>query len=230
MPENSGTETGAATYTQGQNVTLTALPGVGYTFINWTENGNQVSTSTSYEFTASENRTLTANFTPKSYSITASVQPENAGTITGSGTFTHGQNISLTATPGTGYVFSNWTENGSQVSTNSVYELTATENKTLIAIFTSTSSVPQLKENGVIILYPNPNNGQFTIQFDNSFSGEINVKISSVTGSIIKDFNILKLNQRYSVDIDLDNVAAGTYYVDLVTKNERITKKLIVNF
>ena len=134
-PENSGTITGADTYNYGQPVSLTAAPAEGYTFTDWTENGTQVSTDTAYSFTANGNRTLVANFTLISYSIAASVNPENSGTITGAGTFNYGQTVSLTATPAEGYTFTDWTESGTQVSTDATYSFTAYSDRTLVANF-----------------------------------------------------------------------------------------------
>jgi uncharacterized repeat protein (TIGR02543 family) len=134
-PENSGTITGAGTYDYAQAVSLTATPTEGYTFTNWTENGTQVSTDVTYSFTANGDRTLVANFSLNSYSITASVNPENSGTITGAGTYDYGQAVSLTATPIEGYTFTNWTENGTQVSTDATYSFTANGDRTLVANF-----------------------------------------------------------------------------------------------
>ena len=62
-PTNGGTVTGGGTYNQGQSCTVTATANSGYTFSNWTENGNAVSTEASYTFTVGGNRTLVANFT-----------------------------------------------------------------------------------------------------------------------------------------------------------------------
>ena len=61
-PEGSGTASGAGTYQQGTSVTVTAAPGEGYNFVKWTENGQTVSESTSYTFTVTGDRTLTAVF------------------------------------------------------------------------------------------------------------------------------------------------------------------------
>ena len=61
-PANGGTLSGGGTYTQGSNCTVTATANSGYTFTNWTENGNPVSTSASYTFTVVGDRTLVANF------------------------------------------------------------------------------------------------------------------------------------------------------------------------
>ena len=62
-PTDSGTVTGDGTYQQGQNCTLTATANTGYYFVNWTENGEVVSTDATYTFTVQADRTLVANFT-----------------------------------------------------------------------------------------------------------------------------------------------------------------------
>ncbi len=61
-PYSSGTVTGAGSYKIDSKVTLEAKPNSGYKFVNWTENGSTVSTSVSYSFTISSDRSLTANF------------------------------------------------------------------------------------------------------------------------------------------------------------------------
>ncbi len=62
-PAEGGTVTGGGTYQVGQSCTLTATANSGYTFTNWTENGNTVSTEASYTFTVNSDRDLVANFT-----------------------------------------------------------------------------------------------------------------------------------------------------------------------
>jgi hypothetical protein len=62
-PTDGGTVTGNGTYDQGQSCTVTATANSGYTFNNWTENGNAVSTNASYTFAVNADRTLVANFT-----------------------------------------------------------------------------------------------------------------------------------------------------------------------
>ena len=134
-PTNGGTVTGGGTYQQGQSCTVNATANTGYTFTNWTENGNVVSTNTNYTFTVNSNRTLVANFTAQSYTITATAEPSNGGTVSGGGTFNYGQSCTLTAVPATGYVFLNWTKQGQVVSTNATYTFTVTESATYQANF-----------------------------------------------------------------------------------------------
>lgn len=56
---------------KGSSITQTATPEAGYRFINWTENDSEVSTATSYTFTATANRTLQANFASNTVSLSA---------------------------------------------------------------------------------------------------------------------------------------------------------------
>ncbi len=135
-PTNGGTVTGGGTYQQGQQCTVSAIASNGYSFTNWTENGNVVSTNRNYTFTVTGNRTLVANFTQQNYTITVSANPGNGGTATGGGTYQQGQSCTVQATPNTGYTFTNWTENGNVVSTNANYTFTVTSSRTLVANFT----------------------------------------------------------------------------------------------
>ena len=137
-PTIGGSVTGGGTYNQGQSCTVTATPNAGYTFTNWTENGNVVSTNRNYTFTVTGNRTLVANFQaqPQNYNITVSANPSNGGSVAGGGTYQQGQSCTVTATANTGYAFANWTENGNVVSSQANYTFTVNGNRTLVANFT----------------------------------------------------------------------------------------------
>ena len=141
-PTQGGTISGAGSYQQGQTCTLTATANTGYTFSNWTENGTQVSTDATYSFTVTGNRNLVAHFTntPVNYTVNATANPVAGGTVSGAGSYQQGQTCTLTATANTGYEFVNWTENGTQVSTNATYSFTVTGNRTLVANFEEVSS------------------------------------------------------------------------------------------
>ena len=62
-PANGGTVTGGGTYKQGASCTVTALANKGYTFVNWIEGGNVVSTDANYTFNVTGNCNLVAKFT-----------------------------------------------------------------------------------------------------------------------------------------------------------------------
>lgn len=62
-PLLGGTTSGAGLFTSGASVTVKAVPASGYTFTNWTEGTNIVSTNANYMLNVTGNRTLVANFT-----------------------------------------------------------------------------------------------------------------------------------------------------------------------
>ena len=134
-PSNGGAVAGGGTYNYGQTCMLTAIPATGYEFVNWTKNGTQVSTNTNYSFTVTESAAYVAHFQSQSFTITATADPSNGGTVAGGGTYYYGQTCALTATPATGYEFINWTKNGTQVSTNTNYSFTVTESAAYVAHF-----------------------------------------------------------------------------------------------
>ncbi len=61
-PGGGGTTTGDGVYNNGTPVIVVASHNPGYAFVNWTENGVEVSASAVYPFTVNANRTLVANF------------------------------------------------------------------------------------------------------------------------------------------------------------------------
>ncbi len=163
-PAVGGTVTGAGEYNHGANVTLSASANEGYTFVNWTENGTQVSTSPNYSFTASADRTLVANFSLNSYVITASANPTVGGTITGVGEYSQGETVTLTAQPNLRYEFVNWKEGNTVVSTDPTYSFTATANRDLVAIFQSCNyDFSAVCSTGQTLYYNITNNNTHTV-------------------------------------------------------------------
>lgn len=141
-PIAGGITTGDGKFAQGSLTTVAATPNTGYTFVNWTENGNVVSISSSYPFTIAGNRKLEANFAPLpagQFAVILSSNPAAGGTNTGSGGYPGGSTVTVTATPNAGYRFVNWTEGVNIVSTSPGYQFVLTANRTLIANY---SAVP----------------------------------------------------------------------------------------
>ena len=154
-PLNGGTVTGGGTYQQGQSCSVTATANTGYSFSNWTENGTQVSTDANYTFTVNGNRNLMANFTAQNYTINVLANPSAGGSVSGGGSYTYGQTCTLTATANTGYTFSNWTANGSQVSTTANYSFIVNGNRNLVANFTVLPQAPTGAINGLFTINDN---------------------------------------------------------------------------
>lgn len=72
---------------------------------------------------------------PEKYTIALSVDPQGGGVASGGGQVNEGQNVTVTASPSSGYTFSGWKENGSIVSGNASYTFAATADRNLTAVF-----------------------------------------------------------------------------------------------
>ena len=94
-----------------------------------------MSTNAQYTFTVTETASYMAHFQQQTYTITATANPTNGGSVTGGGTYNHGQNCTLSAMPNEGYNFVNWTENGNAVSASAEYTFPVTANRNLVANF-----------------------------------------------------------------------------------------------
>ena len=69
------------------------------------------------------------------YSISISVSPTEGGTVSGSGQYEEGVTATVTAVANEGFRFLEWTEAGTQISTEASLTFTVTNDRTLTAIF-----------------------------------------------------------------------------------------------
>ena len=126
------------TYYRDTQVTLTAKAApTGYDFVGWYEGSNLVSTSLSFAVTLTANRTLVAKYKIKSYTVNATSEDTNKGTVSPAGqTVEHGANAIVVATPKPAYNFAGWYNGTTKVSSNASYTFAVTANISLTAKFT----------------------------------------------------------------------------------------------
>jgi len=143
-PSDGGSVAGAGTYPLGDTATVVATPNTGYAFVNWTEYGYEVSADASYSFSATQSRTLTANFIPtagETYVVSLGCWPLEGGSVSGNGSYAEGATATATAVPTTGYIFVNWTEWSAsewmfvEVSTDAVFSFVVSGDRNLRANF-----------------------------------------------------------------------------------------------
>ncbi|WP_051189462.1 ice-binding family protein [Daejeonella oryzae] len=163
-PAAGGITAGGGQFSAGSLVTVTASPNTGYTFVNWTDNGAIVSTSSSFQFLISGNRTLVANYrvVPASQlAVVLSSSPTAGGTTDGEGSYNSGSSVTVTSNPNPGYTFTNWTDKATGVvaSTSANYTFVLNANRTLVANFTiNTYTLTVNAVNGNVVKNPNQAN------------------------------------------------------------------------
>lgn len=132
VDETKGTVTGNdGQYEEGATATLTATAKRGYKFVNWTV-GETNYTENPLTLTVNSDLTVTANFEAlPAYTITATVNNETMGSVTGADTYYKGETVTLKATANTGHAFVDWS-NG---ATEPTLTFTATKDSTVQANF-----------------------------------------------------------------------------------------------
>lgn len=139
-PLLGGTTTGGGSFNSGASVTVRAVNNLGYTFTNWTEGANIVSTNANYTFNINGNKIFVANFAPVvvgQLQVMLSSNPLLGGTTDGEGSYNSGASVTVSALANNGYTFKNWTEGTNIVSSNANYTFNITANKTFVANFTA---------------------------------------------------------------------------------------------
>ncbi|MFO8067836.1 MAG: choice-of-anchor J domain-containing protein [Bacteroidales bacterium] len=178
-------------------------------------------TSTNQESASWEIDDILLSDAPNTCFISAGVSPANSGSVTGTGTFTYGETVVLTASAETDYSFVNWTENGTVVSTNPEYSFEATSDKNIVANFSNPVDVIDLNKDSDISIYPNPSQGIVVID-GNSIQ---KIEIFNVLGSLIKSINV----SSNKTILNLENFEKGIYIFKMITDQGITTSKVLLN-
>lgn len=156
--------------------------------------------------------------------ITANVNPENAGTISGLntlGNYNYNETVNLTANANFGYEFSNWTEEGSEVGDEANISFTATQPRDLVANFISIGNLQVTSDpEGASIYIDNVNSNQVTpFTFQDMETGDylITLKLDDFADTTINADVIIgqttNLDEVYMRDITPDVDVEITYEV-----------------
>lgn len=122
-----GTACCSGTYNYGQSLSITATPNYSYHFTQW----NDGNTDNPRTIAILGNSSFTAYFAINTYNIVASANNNTMGVVSGSGTYTHGQEVTIFASPNYGYHFVRWDDG----MTDNPRTITATSDGTFTAIF-----------------------------------------------------------------------------------------------
>ena len=147
-----GTEISTASLTYGQTYVFTAAPKPGYTFSNWTVNGESVSNDSMLTYTVLSDVNIVANFNVGTHMLTID-DSIKGGSISGiyTGIYDHGTMATLTASSTESYYsFSHWTINGRNAGTSDVLNLSIDSDMVISCVFTRDISA-QMDDQGKVV-------------------------------------------------------------------------------
>ena len=122
----------------------------------------------------------------------------------------------------------NWTEDGTEVSKDTIYSFTVTEDRTLVANFSDGTSILGIDNEIVLNIYPNPTSDFVNIKFGNLNVNTNNIDI--IMYDILGKASSVYRNESSTNEIQLDvsNINDGIYYLQVIVNGESlITKKII---
>lgn len=154
------------------------------------------------------------------YSVTANVLPEGSGYVTGTGLYSQGDTVTLTAFAVDSCRFVSWVRNGEIVSNEQEYSFIINDNISFTANFECGEEAVQYDEMSPIVVYPNPAIQNVTITGDCLVS----IKVFSLLGKeeIQKD-----TKGQNNVIINLSSLRNGIYIIEVKTLDDVIYKRLI---
>ena len=76
-------------------------------------------------------------------------------------------------------------------------------------------------------LYPNPNNGSFTVKFLSNSSNDIGVNVYDISGREVYKKSFSNTGN-FNENINLDNVQTGVYLVSIIDGTKKTMKKIII--
>ena len=172
-PSGSGTVSLSKTSaTIGDEITVTATPATGYKLKSIVTSPARTVTNNKFTMPAG-NVTVTVTFEKISYTITKTVTPSGAGTVTTSkASANFGDTITVSQTPASGYYFDGWETTPANLISSGQFTMPA-QNVTVKAKYLkrSTASVntKTLTSNGTVRLTISPDNAAYRHKYKLSF-------------------------------------------------------------
>lgn len=80
--------------------------------------------------------------------------------------------------------------------------------------------------NGHLNVYPNPNNGQFSVSYKGDSALE-KLSVFDITGRMVQSIDLQNANSE-TINVNLEGVSQGMYVLQIYTKNASVTKKIII--
>lgn len=88
-----------------------------------------------------------------------------------------------------------------------------------------TNSIPGVDAKNTTV-YPNPSSGSFTIESNNAFQAGTVITITNVLGAKVHEFTPAQGTQK--VDVTLEGIGAGIYFVNIINGKQTETTKIVV--
>ncbi len=213
-PEEGGLVDGAGEYEAGETVEISATAHPEWAFLYWADtSGMEVSDEAIYTFEMPENDLeLIAHFEQMTYTLNLLAEPVEGGETTGSGDYTAGEEVEITAIAFDEWEFINWTDlNDSIISELDTHTITMPDSAfTLIANFKFITTLHEQIDKSLLALYPNPTRDQITLELDEQLIGQ-RFRLLDQSGKL----RLSGIFESQKNSLSLEGLPAGIYLLEL---------------
>ena len=78
------------------------------------------------------------------------------------------------------------------------------------------------------MIYPNPNDGYFTIEFSSLITQNVQLKITNAIGELVFTDNLQSYIGEYKRQINLQDYSNGIYFLNIETQKGITNKKIVL--
>lgn len=97
-----------------------------------------------------------------------------------------------------------------------------------IKLTSSTTGVDEQEFTSSLNVYPNPSNGQVTINYESTNTDDVTVNVINTIGATVYTTGTISKANALNKNIDLSSLTKGVYMVNVVSKQGTATKKLVI--
>ena len=83
-----------------------------------------------------------------------------------------------------------------------------------------------LNTNAPYIFYPNPSTHSLSVKFESNKEEVINIVIKDLNGRIVKESNSLSIVGENTIILNLDNIANGNYFIEILSSSNKYVGKV----
>ncbi|MDD5187437.1 MAG: PKD domain-containing protein, partial [Methanoregula sp.] len=190
-----------------------------YVFTTWSGKSSSTSHSISISTGSVTTGTYTANY-KKQFGLGVAINPENIGTISGSGWYDQGTTVRLTAPTFSGYTFVKWQIDGTNENTNPTVDVTMNTYHLAVAVYSATSGTHpytfQTTDNAMSITGDGSAHASpWSVSWTDGLSKTVTVPesqtINDVSKYVFTTWSGKSSSTSHSISISTGSVTTGTY-------------------
>jgi PKD repeat protein len=96
------------------------------------------------------------------------------------------------------------------------------------SILLTVAGIDELLVNGDVNVFPNPSNGEFTIDMELISNSNVSFRVENLVGALVYETQSITIDGAHSETISLGNVPTGVYFVNIQVGDNNLVKKLII--